>query len=617
MKKKVLVLFLMVFSFFTLIGCDDIDISALLTTNETTTQTNTTVVTDDLTSESTTTLGEVTTSDLTEQTTEEPTSVETTTEVPTTEEPTTEVPTTEAPTTEVPTTEEPTTEAPTTEEPTTEVPTTEEPTTDGSYYDDYVDLSDVHSMNDNTDLTVSGVVYFLTQNGYYIQDNTGNLFIYTSSSPSVSIGDRVVVSGLLTTYRDVKQIGDDYTLIETNATNQTVNLEVLDFSFDTTVLQAGVFYEITGEVRIEGTYDTAYLYQGSTMVAEIYYQSLANSVSAIKDYEGEVITLDLLYYGSGDNTGVARFAFQGDSSEISVEVPDNAQAILVDADLLPSEKSLSGDMDFGQGFYGSVYTIIDVTGDASNYVLYEGSLLTVVQPEEAIGNVTGVITISVSLGDETPLVRTIDLTIRAENSSSSDLAYYESADGLSGAALLAELHAIINQGFNQLSYDDAKWVLEESDRDPNNSNNIILVYTRESVQGQWNYPNWNREHTWPQSKLNYAGQKADMHNLKPSDVDENSSRGNKAFGNVTTGSTYEPPNEVKGDVARIVFYMSVMYSDLDVTSGILGDLETLLEWNEMDPVDDFERNRNEVIYSHQGNRNPFIDNSDYADLIWG
>ena len=37
----------------------------------------------------------------------------------------------------------------------------------------------------------------------------------------------------------------------------------------------------------------------------------------------------------------------------------------------------------------------------------------------------------------------------------------------------------------------------------------------------------------------------------------------------------------------------------------------------MDPVDDFERNRNDVIYSYQGNRNPFIDHPELVDYIWG
>jgi len=598
MKKKILLLFLLFFSFVALIGCDNTDLTGTLTTDEKTTE----VTTEEQTS------GKVTT--------EEQTTGETTTGEPTTGETTTGETTTSEPTTEEPTTEEPTTEEPTTEEPTTEEPTTEEPTSDDGYYDDYVDLSSVHSMADDTDLTVSGVVYFLAQNGYYIQDNTGNLFIFTNSAPNVELGDRVVVSGTLTTYRGVKQISNEgYVLEETNATGLDVTQTVHEFVFGETVVEPGNMYRISGTVKIEGDYSTAYLYQGTNKVAELYYKSLSQSVMAVKDYEGESITVDLLYYSTGDE--VNRFAYQGDQSGITVEIPDTSEAILVDANLLPTEKSVSGDLDFGTGFYGSVYTITSVSGDISEYVLYEGSYLTVTQPEEEVGNVTGTVTIKVTLGDETPLVRTVNLTIRGENSTTIDMAYYDSAAGLSGQALLEELHDIINDGFKQMSYDDAKWVLAESDRDPNNSGNVILVYTRESVKGPWSYPTWNREHTWPQSKLTASGQKADMHNLKPADVQENSSRGNKPFGNVTSGSTYEPPTEAKGDVARILFYMATMYSSLNIESGVVGNLDMLLEWNELDPVDEFEMNRNEVIYGIQGNRNPFIDNPEFADLIWG
>ena len=66
--------------------------------------------------------------------------------------------------------------------------------------------------------------------------------------------------------------------------------------------------------------------------------------------------------------------------------------------------------------------------------------------------------------------------------------------------------------------------------------------------------------------------------------------------------------------------------DLEMTETILssssksplhGVRSTLLEWHELDPVDDFERNRNDVIYSYQGNRNPFIDHPELVDYIWG
>ena len=66
--------------------------------------------------------------------------------------------------------------------------------------------------------------------------------------------------------------------------------------------------------------------------------------------------------------------------------------------------------------------------------------------------------------------------------------------------------------------------------------------------------------------------------------------------------------------------------NLEMTESILstssklplhGVRTTLLEWHELDPVDDFERNRNNVIYSFQGNRNPFIDHPELVDFLWG
>jgi endonuclease I len=115
---------------------------------------------------------------------------------------------------------------------------------------------------------------------------------------------------------------------------------------------------------------------------------------------------------------------------------------------------------------------------------------------------------------------------------------------------------------------------------------------------------------------------ADLHNLKPADPSENSSRSNKYYDYLTSSVAYEPPDEVKGDVARILFYMMIRYEilelvDTEPTTYQMGLLGVLLEWNDLDPVDDFERNRNEVIYANQGNRNPFIDYDHFVELIFG
>ena len=57
-------------------------------------------------------------------------------------------------------------------------------------------------------------------------------------------------------------------------------------------------------------------------------------------------------------------------------------------------------------------------------------------------------------------------------------------------------------------------------------------------------------------------------------------------------------------------------SDNYTNEPIHAKLSALLVWHQEDPVDDFERNRNEVIYSFQNNRNPFIDHPEYVDEIW-
>ena len=221
--------------------------------------------------------------------------------------------------------------------------------------------------------------------------------------------------------------------------------------------------------------------------------------------------------------------------------------------------------------------------------------------------------------------------------------YYDSASGLTGEELKTALHNIIDNHTIK-TYDEIRYLLDETDRDPANPNNLILLYKGTSVSNVWDGgTTYNREHVWAKSHGDFgetppAG--SDLHHLRPTDPSVNSSRGEKDFDNGGTQhpeatecntdfDSWEPRPAVKGDIARMMFYMATRYEgdvagelDLELvnytgTSGpIFGKLGTLLEWNEQDPVDDFERNRNEVIYSYQHNRNPFIDHPEWVNLIW-
>jgi endonuclease I len=207
--------------------------------------------------------------------------------------------------------------------------------------------------------------------------------------------------------------------------------------------------------------------------------------------------------------------------------------------------------------------------------------------------------------------------------------YYDDAEGLTGDNLLLALRTIINAGFVGVSYGDSRYILDETDADSNNPGNLILVYLQTSVDGTWDDGvTWNREHVWPQSLLGVSVDNSsvnvgsDLHNLKPANPSENSSRGNEYFDNIDTATTYEPPDESKGDIARILFYMIVMYDYLNLVDEApdvyeMALLAVLLSWHELDPVDEFEENRNEVIYSYQFNRNPFIDYPHFVEMIFG
>jgi len=240
----------------------------------------------------------------------------------------------------------------------------------------------------------------------------------------------------------------------------------------------------------------------------------------------------------------------------------------------------------------------------------------------------------------------IDGTIPGDNdATSASSGYYSTAIGLSGVALKAELHEIIDDHveYPYTSSSTDVWdILKDTDRDPSNPSNVIQLYTGNSVPDT-EYPVWNREHVWAKSHGGFgenppAG--TDAHHLRPADPGVNSTRNNLDFDNggtlvggtsdcyIVAGTSFEPRDAVKGDVARMMFYMVVRYEgeegyDLELvdnvgTSGpLFGKLSTLIEWHNSDPVDAFELNRNEVVYGYQGNRNPFIDHPEWVSSIWG
>ena len=229
------------------------------------------------------------------------------------------------------------------------------------------------------------------------------------------------------------------------------------------------------------------------------------------------------------------------------------------------------------------------------------------------------------------------------------IGYYNGTENLSGEQLKSALHEII-KGHVDFSSSRAKDIINYSDADPDNPDNVILFYLQESRNAD-NYGTGgdyiNREHVWAKSHGNFADWRpmdGDAFNLRPADASVNEDRGNKDFDDVNPNGTqhpeatecwyssyaWEPGPATKGQVARILFYMATRYEgtngelDLEVVDRLSsaykpehGKLSTLIKWNNDYPPSDFERRRNERIYRIQQNRNPFVDHPEFVDLIWG
>jgi len=215
--------------------------------------------------------------------------------------------------------------------------------------------------------------------------------------------------------------------------------------------------------------------------------------------------------------------------------------------------------------------------------------------------------------------------------------YYKDLTGLEGEALIDKLEDILNTGVSYLAYVNTTNVLKQADQHPTDSTSIMGMYDHLPIKKD-QYPDvWNKEHIWPQSSFGEAEPfKSDMHHIRAASASTNETRSNYFFNNIL-GATdgwvlgtqrFFPGKRDKGDVARMLMYVAVAYRDdgfkLVVQQGgytndagrKMGNLEVLLQWHLDDPVDEFERNRNEVIYSYQGNRNPFIDLPELFEPIY-
>ncbi len=236
--------------------------------------------------------------------------------------------------------------------------------------------------------------------------------------------------------------------------------------------------------------------------------------------------------------------------------------------------------------------------------------------------------------------------------------YYKNADGKKGEALKTAFYNIISKQTRTPTYDNFIELYKKTDSRADGKvrdwySNITNYEHVTDKAGTYKKEGdcYNREHLVPQD---WGASKAgDITYVVPTDGFVNGKRSNHPFGEVGTatytsangysklgpcktpgytGTVFEPNDEVKGDIARIYFYMATRYEN--TCTGWSGPMFTgdtkyeplakwaydmLVRWSQLDPIDDVEIARNNAIAKSdvQGNRNPFIDYPGLEEYIWG
>lgn len=238
--------------------------------------------------------------------------------------------------------------------------------------------------------------------------------------------------------------------------------------------------------------------------------------------------------------------------------------------------------------------------------------------------------------------------------------YYKNADGKSGAALKTALFNIIK--ITDKDVTSYKGLGEKYKLTDKRADGKLRDWYSNITNYDWTDTNgnssegagWNKEHTVPQSWFSEAApMKSDIIHVVPTDCWVNGMRSSYPFGEVAnikkysanhycvqgscktagySGDVFEPNDEIKGDLARIYFYMATCYEDkcTSWTKGCGGSVfnsenqglanwvvDMMMAWSKLDPVDDVEIARNNAVPNAQKNRNPFVDYPGLEDYIWG
>lgn len=516
---------------------------------------------------------------------------------------------------------------------------------------EYTSLKDCFTLKDGTNVQLKATVTGTDSVGLYLQDSTASFYAYfEDETVNYNIGKEYIITGSITSYASNKQIAKGFKLTEVgDGSINTISVASLDD------IKANQYAPIKASVRLTGDplsykdgMDNSFNIEIDGSTAPVFIKKKLAKASMFSPFESikkyEYFTIDGMFSNAYENNIQLSFT---DPSQIVVETPTTD-----DEKLAKAKRTISYITDLDKKTID--YSLYLPTKLSDGVSLSWSSNNTSVMPNTGkvtrpSTNTTIKLTCSIKAGGKTDSVTTEMVILKdgSEDLISEAQDYYRSIDFSKSnfQSLKTDLSNLISQHF-VIPYNNLINVYSDSDTytDENGNTYLIDIYSNQNYKlnetasdssaiGQ----GWNKEHTVPQSWFDkQSPMVSDAFHIFPTDTFVNSKRSDYVFGEVSNGKTYgnltvgsevvEIADEYKGDIARVYFYMATAYQSkcgswknvftnsyphIDTTT-----LKMFLQWANNDPVSEREILRNNAIFKHQGNRNPFVDKPGLANVIF-
>lgn len=480
-------------------------------------------------------------------------------------------------------------------------------------------------------------------NDFYVEDQTGYAFVYLNNNSDykeLQIGDQVNLQGKIVEFTNagIIQISTvtSMTKLKSNCAlrsiNKVENFDQIDsyrmgrIAIDNVVLESKTINSgsTDSNLKISKNGKTLTIFIGKRLDSQVKndIESIFNTLNTKDTFSINGAFAD--YYKSSQI--VLTSADQIVADELSFE----KKVAIVEANSISSLNNSNVYKDISLPTSGLYNSKIEWTSSNTLVVSNSGK---VTRPEN--GDVKVTLSYVITIDNQKTTSKNITVNVKQKGNTNYEYVYVEPnysgtyynqiSDELRGKDLLLQLDNLLDSTSHPTINFTYKGLMSEVFPYTDGKDGKLYAFYRGTLASSGSM---NREHVWPNSRGgNYV--ERDPHMVRPTLTSDNSGRGN-AFYNES--GNYDPGEfgayQYRGICARIIFYCAVKAQEnglnlvdknTDSTSNkSMGKLSTLLKWNLEYDIDATEIQRNDVLYTKfKHNRNPFIDDRNYACKIWG